>query len=75
MSSIRCPVCKKPKERFEDPSKFLPFCSVRCKQVDLGKWVLGDYVVSRSLGEDEQEEFEDELERRLESQQDLPSDD
>jgi len=22
-----------------------PFCSTRCKQVDLGKWLSGDYVI------------------------------
>lgn len=26
-----------------------PFCSPRCKQIDLGRWLGGDYVISRSL--------------------------
>jgi endogenous inhibitor of DNA gyrase (YacG/DUF329 family) len=27
----------------------LPFCSPRCKTIDLGKWLGGDYTVSRPL--------------------------
>ena len=41
-----CPICKatiKP----EGPE--FPFCSQRCKTIDLGKWVKGDYVISRPI--------------------------
>jgi endogenous inhibitor of DNA gyrase (YacG/DUF329 family) len=38
----RCPTCGKPSA----PSgEVRPFCSVRCQQVDLGRWLRGDYVV------------------------------
>ena len=36
----RCTVCGKA----ADP-RFRPFCSARCKQVDLGRWLAGDYVI------------------------------
>jgi uncharacterized protein len=26
-----------------------PFCSPRCKDIDLGRWFDGDYVISRPL--------------------------
>lgn len=26
-----------------------PFCSDRCRAVDLGRWLSGDYVISRPL--------------------------
>ena len=35
-----CPVCGKPRE-----AKFAPFCSRRCAQIDLGRWLKGNYVI------------------------------
>jgi len=35
-----CPVCGKPRE-----AKFAPFCSRRCAQIDLGRWLKGSYVI------------------------------
>lgn len=44
----RCPVCgKAAAPRAENPQ--FPFCKPRCKQIDLGKWLGGDYVVARPL--------------------------
>lgn len=44
----RCPVCNEPSAaRSENPD--FPFCTPRCKQIDLSKWLGGDYVISRSL--------------------------
>ena len=40
---LRCPICKKPVKN-TDPD--LPFCSERCRTIDLGKWASGDYVIS-----------------------------
>ena len=41
---MRCPICaKEAKPRKENPSA--PFCSPRCKQVDLGKWLNEEYRV------------------------------
>jgi hypothetical protein len=39
-----CPICKKPvRPRVENPAH--PFCSARCKQVELGKWLNEEYRV------------------------------
>lgn len=35
-----CPICGKP----ADPAK-TPFCSDRCRMIDLGSWLKGGYVV------------------------------
>ena len=35
---VRCPVCGKPADR-----AVLPFCSRRCADVDLGRWIAGIY--------------------------------
>ncbi len=51
-ASLRCPTCHKIVLR-KDPD--FPFCSERCKTIDLGKWASGGYVVSTPLnnaGED-----------------------
>ena len=37
----RCPICGKPVEE-----AFRPFCSRRCKDVDLGRWLGGDYRIA-----------------------------
>jgi endogenous inhibitor of DNA gyrase (YacG/DUF329 family) len=40
---LRCPICKKAVKN-TDPE--FPFCSGRCRTIDLGKWASGDYVIS-----------------------------
>lgn len=36
----RCPICDRPAR----PENH-PFCSDRCRQVDLGRWLNGGYVI------------------------------
>jgi endogenous inhibitor of DNA gyrase (YacG/DUF329 family) len=50
--SIRCPTCRKLVLREE---RTFPFCSDRCKMIDLGKWASGDYVISSPLDQDSSE--------------------
>jgi uncharacterized protein len=40
-----CPECGKPVE-WGPQSPFRPFCSERCKQIDLGAWATESYRVS-----------------------------
>jgi endogenous inhibitor of DNA gyrase (YacG/DUF329 family) len=40
---INCPICKK--ETAWENNPFRPFCSERCRLVDLGKWASGDYRI------------------------------
>jgi uncharacterized protein len=42
----RCPTCGKPFEieRIDELPGF-PFCSERCKLVDLGRWIDGAYSI------------------------------
>ena len=49
----RCPVCHKavktlPQEQGEE-TKFFPFCSRRCKLVDLAGWLDGRYKIISEL--------------------------
>jgi len=41
-TQLRCPMCKKPVKVTAPDS---PFCSERCRLLDLGKWASGDYVI------------------------------
>ncbi len=48
----RCPTCRTPaKPREENPA--FPFCSPRCRAVDLGRWFSGGYVVPGRVTERE----------------------
>ena len=51
---LRCPICKNPVTS-SDPE--FPFCSERCRTIDLGKWASGQYVISSPL-RDTDEDFE-----------------
>jgi uncharacterized protein len=48
--SLRCPTCKKI-VLHTDPE--FPFCSDRCRLIDLGKWASGAYVISSPLNDPE----------------------
>ena len=41
MTKSKCPVCE---ARPVDP-KFRPFCSKRCADVDLSRWLKGSYAI------------------------------
>lgn len=46
---VRCPTCKKKGPWFEGP--YGPFCSERCKLIDLGRWLGEEYRISEPLVE------------------------
>jgi endogenous inhibitor of DNA gyrase (YacG/DUF329 family) len=52
-----CPICGKPAEQ-----KFRPFCSSRCKDVDLHRWISGVYAVP-AVEQDDIDEPEPDRER------------
>lgn len=41
---VDCPTCGT-KVEWSEASKFRPFCSNRCKQIDLGAWAEEKYVI------------------------------
>ncbi|MGH9417258.1 MAG: DNA gyrase inhibitor YacG [Terriglobales bacterium] len=48
---MHCPICHR---LVEEASREHPFCSRRCRTIDLGRWASGAYRVPvRSEGEDE----------------------
>jgi endogenous inhibitor of DNA gyrase (YacG/DUF329 family) len=44
--SERCPICRKP----ASPAT-RPFCSARCADIDLGRWLTEQYVVPGTDGD------------------------
>lgn len=52
---LRCPICKQPVKKVNPD---FPFCSERCRTIDLGKWASGAYVISSPV-KDTSEGLED----------------
>jgi len=50
-SAPRCPICGKPAT-----DKARPFCSDRCKDVDLNRWLSGHYAIPAASDEDDDAE-------------------
>ena len=50
-----CPICGKP-----PLARHAPFCSARCGQVDLGRWLTGRYVVETDQPAEADERLQDE---------------
>lgn len=41
-----CPICSKPSDEAAKP-----FCSKRCADIDLGRWLKGNYAIPGTDGE------------------------
>ena len=52
--NIKCPKCGI--EVLWEDNKWRPFCSERCRMVDLGAWVTEGYKISGESGEEEAHE-------------------
>ncbi|MGO9864643.1 MAG: DNA gyrase inhibitor YacG [Terriglobales bacterium] len=55
---LRCPICKQPANA---SGADFPFCSERCRLIDLGKWASGGYVISSPVTDAEEAIREDSL--------------
>jgi endogenous inhibitor of DNA gyrase (YacG/DUF329 family) len=53
MPQIRCSVCERMFEPADSPA--MPFCSARCKQIDLGRWLSERYSVPVERSEEDEE--------------------
>ena len=52
---MRCPVCRKV---VAISSQLMPFCSERCRLIDLGNWASEKYVISTPLEESRERQAE-----------------
>lgn len=63
MRTLTCPICRKP---VPEDAPEMPFCSARCRTIDLGNWATEKYVISSALPDID----EDELARPEETDED-----
>ena len=49
--SLACPICRKPADALHRP-----FCSRRCADVDLHRWLSGSYAIPAVEGEEGDDE-------------------
>jgi endogenous inhibitor of DNA gyrase (YacG/DUF329 family) len=52
---LKCPICKKAVAK---AAADFPFCSERCRTIDLGKWASGQYVVSSPMQDTDDAEIQ-----------------
>jgi uncharacterized protein len=45
MPIVKCPTCGG-KVKWDDQARFRPFCSERCKMIDLGAWASDAYSIT-----------------------------
>ncbi|MFN7710726.1 MAG: DNA gyrase inhibitor YacG [Holosporales bacterium] len=50
MAELKCVLCGQPRQE-----AFRPFCSARCKQVDLHRWLTGSYAIPTVENEEKSE--------------------
>lgn len=64
--TVKCPVCEK-EVIWSAESAFRPFCSERCKLIDLGDWAAENHRIADKLPIDQQlsEEYLAELEQDM----------
>jgi len=55
-SAGKCPVCSRPTEH-----AYRPFCSRRCADVDLSRWLRGAYAISDEADDEDGEQAQAEL--------------
>ncbi|MCE5341552.1 MAG: DNA gyrase inhibitor YacG [Planctomycetaceae bacterium] len=58
---LKCPVCKKKIDADRKEACF-PFCSERCKLVDLNSWFSGDYTICSPIPDEMKKDLENKLE-------------
>jgi uncharacterized protein len=51
---VKCPTCKRPVE-WSAASLYRPFCSDRCRLIDLGAWISEQHKLPGDAGADDAE--------------------
>ena len=53
MSKVRCPICDAPMPGDWSEYPDYPFCTKRCRTIDLGRWLSEDYKVAGGPADDD----------------------
>jgi uncharacterized protein len=67
---LLCATCRK---SIEATNEDFPFCSDRCRLIDLGKWASGDYKISTPIFDPEGLEALEKAQQEFEHSSDLES--
>lgn len=59
--TARCPICQKPTDSEHNPD--FPFCSERCRLLDLGNWASEKYRISSAVFDESEFEGADDTAR------------
>lgn len=52
-ATVKCPICGK-ETIYSQDNKYRPFCSLRCKYIDLGAWINEERsLAGKSINEDD----------------------
>lgn len=54
MAATSCPICGKRMDQGPSEWPAWPFCSERCKLVDLGRWLKQDYAIPTPPTDDDE---------------------
>ena len=62
MKQVRCPICDKPMDG-QGPKEWpdWPFCGKRCRQIDLGRWLGGQYRIETPARPEDLEGAQDDV--------------
>ena len=66
MPLVKCPNCGKQAEWTDN--EYRPFCSEKCKMIDLGEWIEGNYSLPVEGAEFSEEDLQ-EIEKALENEE------
>jgi endogenous inhibitor of DNA gyrase (YacG/DUF329 family) len=53
-TTSKCPTCKT-EVQAPPENRFFPFCTQRCRTIDLGKWLNEEYRLVNDTAEDEED--------------------
>jgi uncharacterized protein len=63
----KCPICRRPAD-----AKYRPFCSRRCADVDLSRWLSGGYAIPDTVESEDGDEDSDRPSSAVGSDRDEP---
>jgi hypothetical protein len=53
-TTVKCPTCHRPVE-WSEASAYRPFCSERCRLIDLGAWLTEQHKIPDESGAESEE--------------------
>jgi hypothetical protein len=53
-TTVKCPTCRRPVE-WSEVSAYRPFCSDRCRLIDLGAWIAEQHKIPDESGTESEE--------------------